>query len=84
MKPSAFRIERCLSDLVRMKSVPARGRHDFGLDLGQQTSGTPVLDLFAPPVLVAYTPCSFDSRIAKRGADCAPAHGLRRLNSGRP
>ena len=32
----------CLSDLVRMKSVPARprGRHDFGLDLGQQTVNT--------------------------------------------
>src|SRR6266511_5167520 len=28
----------CLSDLVRMKGVPAaRGRHDFGLDLGEQT-----------------------------------------------
>jgi hypothetical protein len=28
----------CLSDLVIMKDVPAaRGRHDFGLDLGEQT-----------------------------------------------
>jgi hypothetical protein len=56
-----------------MKSVPARGRHDFGLDLGQQTSGTPVLDLFAP-LFSLHTPPVPLIRVLQSGEPIAPRH----------
>jgi hypothetical protein len=68
----------CLSDLVRVKGVPAaRGRHDFGLDLGEQTlnaSAGCFMEVEAtPPGLFLGTPHA----IAKKHAFVRIATGRR-------